>query len=167
MMTVLPNEVLHALKMAMQNESDTIRVYQHMFKKVKNSKTRQMLRHLINEEHFHEQRIKEKYREGGGQFPLNEWDSELPNREQLLDIELENLTVLELINLAMQVEKVSRDFYKVQYKRAADVEVKLIFDWLARQEEDHIKSLQQEYESHQNYHEVRLSDLDEEVPGEV
>ncbi|GAB4381649.1 MAG: hypothetical protein Kow0042_32150 [Calditrichia bacterium] len=147
-------EVLRALQMAMQNELDTVRIYRQMLQYVKNTKTRDILNRLIEEEYQHEKRIKDRFLQGGGKIPKNDGDYDLPNREQLLDLELKNFTISELISLAIQNEKISRDFYQAQLNRVDNPHVKEVFRWLVEQEEEHIRNLQNERDSHSNYEEV-------------
>lgn len=161
-MAFLSPEALHALQMAIQNEQDMVQIYQHMLKHVNNSKTGEMLRGLIEEENNHQVRMKELVKTAGGEHLQPELDlnTKLPNKKQLMEIELDNFTVSELINLAIENERISRDFYLAQYHRARDETVKNVFKWLVDQEEVHIGNLQKENDAHPNYEEVRLSDKD-------
>jgi rubrerythrin len=146
-MTELSPESIHALHMAMQNELDTIQIYEHILNHITENHSREVLHRLIVEEHNHENRLKEKIIEGGGEInnPDIRTEIEFPGREQLLDLELENCTVSELIQLALQNEQISRDFYKIQFDRVKNPEVKEIFQWLVEQEETHIVNLKKEY----------------------
>ena len=146
---------LHALQMAMQSELDTVRIYKKMLKRVKNKKTLSVLEDLIKEEFDHEKRVKEKFLGAGGEFPEPENDFHLPQRDHLLEIELENCSSLELINIAMENERISRDFYVRQRDVAENDEVREIFNWLVREETQHIKNLKADFEAHKhNYNEV-------------
>jgi rubrerythrin len=140
-------ESVHALIMAMHNELDTIQIYEHILKYLSDAKARELLHRLIVEEHNHEQEIKEKIISAGGEVPQPDAKphEDFPNREQLLDLELENCTVSELVNLAIENERMSRDFYLAQQDRATSPEVKAIFKWLVAQEEEHIRNLKAEY----------------------
>jgi rubrerythrin len=141
-------ESLHALYMAMQNELDTVQIYEHMLNHVTDPHAREVLHRLIVEEHNHEQRIKEKIEAfEGNPSPLEvQIDSmHLPDRDQLLQMELANCTVSELVNLAIENEHMSRDFYKIQHDLAQNSEVKKIFKWLWEEEEQHIENLKSEY----------------------
>ncbi|MCK4893158.1 MAG: ferritin family protein [Calditrichia bacterium] len=141
-------ESLHALYMAMQNELDTVQIYEHMLNHVTDSHARELLHRLIVAEHNHEQSIKEKIISAGGNPspPEAQLDSvDFPDRDQLLQIELANCTVAELVNLAIENEQMSRDFYKIQYNLAQNPEVKEIFKWLWGEEEQHIRNLKSEY----------------------
>ena len=154
-MSILSREALHALQMAMQNELDTIHIYKKMSEKVKNKKTLKILKNLIDEEYHHKDIMQNKITEKGGEILDSNYDfPELPNRQQLLEIELENCTVSELISLAIENEKISRDFYKIHYKRFDNKEVKEIFHWLIQQEEEHIRRLEKDQDSHKEYDEV-------------
>jgi rubrerythrin len=146
-MIKLSPESIHALHMAMQNELDTIQIYEHILNHITNNHARELLHRLIVEEHNHENRLKEKIISGGGEItnPDTGAEIELPDREQLLDLELGNFTASELIHLALQNEQISRDFYKIQYDRVNNPEVKEIFRWLVDQEETHIENLKKEY----------------------
>jgi rubrerythrin len=158
-MPTLTPEALQALKMAMQNELDTVHIYKKMLEKVKNKETKEILNSLIEEEFQHKEKMQEKIKETGlPESDLNTNYPELPNRDQLLEIELENCTVSELINLAIENEKISQHFYKEYYQRFKNEEVKAIFKWLIEQEEEHIQRLKKEYDSHKEYEEVRFSD---------
>ncbi|MFZ0390700.1 MAG: ferritin family protein [Calditrichia bacterium] len=158
-MPFLSQEALHALQMAIQNEQDTIQIYEQMLKQVKNSNTGKMLRWLIAEEQQHMKQMKEKVEKSAEQ-PVEvdpDLESEVPNREQLMEIELENCTVTELIDLAIENEKISRDFYREQQMRSKVPGVSSVFEWLVAEEEKHISKLQKEYHTYQNYEEVGLS----------
>ena len=148
-MSDFSQESVHALIMAMHNEMDTIQIYEHIIKYLKDSKARELLHRLIVEEHNHEQEIKEKILSAGGEVPQPDTKphEEFPNREQLLDIELENCTISELVNLAIENEKMNRDFYIVQHDRATAPDVKAVFKWLVEQENEHIRNLKAEYGS--------------------
>jgi rubrerythrin len=141
-------ETLHALYMAMQNELDTVQIYEHMLNHVTDGHARELLHRLIVAEHNHEQSIKEKIVSAGGNAspPEAMLDSvDFPERDQLLQIELANCTVGELVNLAIENEQMNRDFYKIQYNLAQNPEVKEIFRWLWAEEEQHIQNLKSEY----------------------
>ena len=146
-MTRFSQEAVHALVMAMRNEIDTVQIYEHILKYVKDSMARELLHRLIVEEHNHKDQIQQKILSNGGDIPPSDIKphKDYPNREQLLDIELENCTVSELVNLAIENERMSRDFYKAQHGRAANKEVKAVFKWLMEQEEEHIRNLKGEY----------------------
>ena len=142
---------LHALMMAMQNELDTVQIYEHMLKHVTNPQGRELLHRLIVEEHNHEQKIREKFLQAGGELSepdLNEHEVDFPNRDQLFEIELSNCTVSELVNLAIECEQMNLDFYRVQQTRTKNEEVQNIFKWLENQEELHISNLKNEYGSY-------------------
>ncbi len=150
-MPELSPESLHALMMAMQNELDTVQIYEHMLKHVTDAQARELLHRLIVEEHNHEQKIREKFLQAGGEFSepdLNELDVDFPNRDQLFEIELNNCTVSELVNLAIECEQMNRDFYRLQQTRTKNEEVQSIFKWLENQEEHHITNLKIEYGSY-------------------
>jgi rubrerythrin len=140
-------ESIHALQMAMQNEIDTVQIYEHMLRYVKDPKGRELLHRLIVEEHQHEQKIKEKIILAGARVTQTDLTMgvEFPNREQLLEMELDNCSVSELVNIALESEQMNRDFYSIQLKRAKDKNVKAIFKWLLEQEEQHIQNLKKEY----------------------
>jgi rubrerythrin len=155
-------DAVHALLMARQNELDTVRIYRHMLKQVRNSKTKEILQQLIDEEHNHVKRIDEKIKYGGNELPLSdEIEVDLPEREKLMEMELDNCSVSELIHLAIENEKISRDFYQAQHDRAEDEQVRKVFNWLVDQEVQHIDHLESEYLAHRDYEEVRMSDRDE------
>jgi len=155
-MAELSLESLRALQMALQNENDTVLIYQHMLDRVKNGVTRALLAKLIEEEILHRERIQEKIRRNAQDLPAIPNEAELPERRSIMELELSNCTILELINLAIENEKISRDFYQAQFQRATDQEVQEIFQWLVDQESEHIQNLQLEYDAHQYYEEVGL-----------
>ncbi len=146
-MSSLAPESVHALLMAMKNERNTVQIYEHMLKHVQDSEIREMLHRLIVDEHDHEQRIREKI----GQSRVNpspedvELPVDFPDRTQVLEMELENCSVPELVNLALESEQMNRDFYKIQLDLAKNTEVREIFKWLFEQEEKHIIHLKKEY----------------------
>ncbi len=141
-MAKLSADALHALHMALQNEIDTSQIYTHMLPQVNDNRLREMLKNLIAEEYGHEKRIKEAILQGGGQLREAEQNSPLLDRQALMEIELKNLTMAELISLALENEKISRDFYQMQYDRVDDPTVKSIFKWLKEEEERHIRDLE-------------------------
>jgi rubrerythrin len=149
-MTEFSLESIHALQMAMQNELDTVQIYEQMLKHASDPKGRELLHRLIVEEHQHEQKIKEKIILAGGRFSQVDFtiEVEYPNREQILEMELDNCNVSELVNIALQSEQMNRDFYCIQLKRAKNKEVKEIFKWLLEQEELHIQNLKKEYSAY-------------------
>lgn len=162
-MTPLSPESIHALQMALQNETDTIHIYRHMLQRVKNEKTLAMLHKLIEEENSHEARIREKILEGGGELPAPDNDLEIPDRDSVFNLNLGALSIMELINLAIENEKISRDFYHAQYNRMKNPEIKAIFSWLVSEEQKHIRNLQLEYDAHQYYDEVQFPERDKET----
>jgi rubrerythrin len=144
-------ESIHALQMALQNEIDTVQIYEHMLDHVNDVKAREVLHRLIVAELNHEEKIKEKIVSAGQSDNLVKLDTgsvDYPDRDQILKIELANCTVAELVNLAIENEQMSRDFYKIQHDRAENREVKEIFKWLWEEEEQHIENLKNEYESY-------------------
>lgn len=149
-MTDFSPESIHALQMAMQNEIDTVQIYEHMLRHVKDPKGRELLHRLIVEEHQHEQKIKERIILAGARISQSDLTTgvEFPNREQILEMELDNCTVSELVNIALESEQMNRDFYSIQLNRAKDKKVKTIFKWLLEQEEQHIQNLKKEYSSY-------------------
>ncbi len=157
-MPSLSQEAIHALQMARQSELDTVQIYEHMIRQAGNSNTKDIFGRLIDEEHKHAKEIEDRLVAGGGEIPHPQADIEVPDRKQIMEIELQNCTVSELINLAIENERISRDFYKAQFDRANNGDVREIFDWLVSQEDDHIQKLKEEYEAHRNYEEVRFSD---------
>ncbi len=146
-MRKLSPESIHALHMAMQNELDTIQIYEHILKHINDSEARKLLHQLIVDEHSHEHKIKEKIISGGGKVSKPEFDtdSDYPDRKQLLDIELDNYTITELVDLAIKNEQISRDFYQIQHERMINSDVKAVFKWLVEQEEIHIQNLMEQY----------------------
>jgi len=146
-MRKLSPESIHALHMAMQNELDTIQIYEHILKHVNDSQARKLLHQLIVDEHSHEHKIKEQIISGGGNVSKPEFDkdSDYPDRTQLLDIELDNYTITELVDLAIKNEQISRDFYRIQHKRMINGDIKAVFKWLVEQEEIHIQNLIEQY----------------------
>jgi len=132
--------------MAIQNEKDNTQIYHHILRQVKNSCARELLVRLIEEERQHRERIEQKIIEMGGNIPETESNVGVPDREQLMEMELENCSVSELINLAIENERISRDFYQVQYNRVNDSGVKAIFEWLIEQENEHIEKLMREHQ---------------------
>lgn len=157
-MAALSPESLRALQMALQNENDTVLIYQHMLDRVKNGVTRALLARLIEEEILHRERIQEKISRNAQDLPGVSDEYDLPDRQSIMELELNNCTILELINLAIENEKISRDFYRAQFQRATDKEVQEIFQWLVNQENEHIQNLQMEYDAHQYYEEVGLEE---------
>lgn len=145
-MNSLQTELIHALQMAIQNEKDNTQIYHHILKQVKNSGARELLVRLIEEERQHREKIEKKIREMGGEVPKTESGVDVPDREELMEMELENCSVSELINLAIENERISRDFYQEQYSRVNDDGVKAIFRWLIEQENDHIETLLREHQ---------------------
>jgi len=160
MMAALSSDALHALQIGIQNELDTIHIYQKMLEKVKSRPTQAVLRRLIEEELSHKNRMKKKIEESNSQVPETDFEfPELPNREQLLELEFENCTVTELIDLAIENEKISRDFYKAQRDRAKHEDIAEIFQWLFREEQQHISNLEKEQSAHSDYGEVEFPDV--------
>lgn len=149
-MTNFSLDSIHALQIAMQNEKDTIQIYEHMLNHVRDSKGRELIHRLIIDEHQHQTKIKEKILLAGGRIAPLDVTIEIgfPNRDQIFEMELENCSVSELINIALQSEQMNRDFYDYQFKRARNKEVKNIFKWLMDQEELHIQNLRKEYQQY-------------------
>ncbi len=146
-MAKLSADALHALQMALQNEADTSQIYTHMLPQVENRELREMLKNLIAEEYEHEKKIREMILAGGGQLREPEQNPALLDRQALMDIELKNLRMEELISLALENEKISRDFYQMQCDRVTDPAVKAIFKWLKEEEERHIADLEKRLEA--------------------
>jgi rubrerythrin len=147
-MASLSPESIHALQMALQNEIDTVQIYEHMLNHVTDVKAREVLHRLIVAELNHEDKIKEKIMSAGESVSpekLEVTSPDYPDRDQILEIELANCTVGELVNLAIENEQMSRDFYRIQYNRMENSEVKEIFKWLWEEEEQHIQNLKNEY----------------------
>jgi rubrerythrin len=146
----LSPEAIHALQMSIQNEKDSILIYQHIRKQLNDGKTANLLNRLIKAENSHTRRVKLKLMENGGEVVVPE-DFGLPNRGQLMEMALKNCTLAELINLAIENERIARDFYEAQHQRTENGDVRDIFKWLLEEEVRHVNYLQKEYDFHNEY----------------
>lgn len=156
-MNSMQTELIHALQMAIQNEKDNSQIYHHILRQMKDPGARELLVRLIEEERQHREKIEQKILEMGGKIVPPESNMGLPNREQLMEMELENCSISELIDLAIENERISRDFYQEQHSRVNDQGVKAVFQWLIEQENNHIEML---IEKHRNWESVNRRSTD-------
>ena len=133
-----------ALSMAVQSEAEAVEVYQKLHVMVKNFVLKDKLRFLAEEERRHRMLLTELYKKLTGSTEPPKTDRSIMPR---LAIALkENQTVPDLIELAMEAEKLSEEFYDNLSQNVEERGLQEILQYLASMEHGHYFLLKGEYE---------------------
>lgn len=133
---------LEIMGIAIKSEINAAQVYDRLAQRVKNLTLKEKLRFLKSEEKKHRAILEEMYARS---FP--EVELALPARSLLpkVDIALsEDTPIPELLEIAMEWEKLSAEFYADFAKRAEDVKGRSVLQYLSNMESGHYHLLETE-----------------------
>lgn len=136
--------VEEALRMAIQAEIDSAKVYKKLGKLVKNFVMKDKLKFLQKEEKNHQQIVEALFAKMFPNRSPGSSDKSLVPRLQLaLD---ENTTVPDLLELAMEAEKTAEEFYDFMSQEVEERGAQEILQYLSSMEHGHYALLKGEYE---------------------
>jgi rubrerythrin len=149
--------VRDALELTLAIERRGYTFYTNASRKTKNSSGRRMFQRLAAEESDHLRRLQQEHR---SLLEQNEWLKHQPARlplsrkiveeifpqKELLKIEVKDETTdLEALNIAMNLERRSHQFFKDFASQISDTDGRKVFMEFAADEESHLKALLTEY----------------------
>lgn len=133
-----------ALSLALKSELESEKVYRRLKKLVKNFVIRDKLDFLIKEEKKHQKVIEGLYQKMfSGEEPSLPKKSIFPRLTLALE---EESSVLELLELAMESERLFEDFYDHLSEEVENRAVQEILQYLSRMENGHYSLLKGEYD---------------------
>lgn len=133
-----------ALSIAIKTEVVAEEIYQSLMNRVKNFILKDKLTFLASEEKKHQQILVELfYRLFPGESILETDKSLMPRMELALE---ENMTVPDLLEMAMEAEKISEEFYDELSQKVEDRTAQEILRYLASMEHGHYFLLKGEYD---------------------
>ncbi len=133
-----------ALSMALKSEIEAREVYKTLKKMVKNFVLRDKLQFLVNEEKKHQKIIEALFSKMfSGEKPSSGVKSLVPRLS--LSLKEEN-SVPDLLEIAMEAEKVSEEFYDKLSEEVEERGLRDILQYLASMEHSHYFLLKGEYE---------------------
>ena len=133
-----------ALSMAFKSEVDAAEAYHKLGSMVKNFILRDKLTFLADEENKHQKLLREVYKKvAGGREPPESEKSLAPRLTLALQ---EKSTVTDLLEYAMDAEKISEEFYDALSQNVEERGLKEILQYLASMEHGHYFLLKGEYE---------------------
>ncbi|MBC7250070.1 MAG: ferritin family protein [Anaerolineae bacterium] len=142
-MNIEPNlTFLEILGLAIKSEVNAFQVYERLAQRVQNPALRDKLLFLKGEEEKHRTILEAMHAQN---FP--EVQLELPPRSPLPRVEIalhEDTPVLELLDIALEWEKLSEEFYADFARRAQDAKGKAILQYLSEMESGHYHLLKAE-----------------------
>jgi rubrerythrin len=144
-MAIDPNLTsLEILGIAIRSEIAAYDVYGRLAQKVRNPALKEKLLFLRGEEEKHRVMLEEMYAKS---FP--EVELELPPRSLLPRVDRavsQETTVPELLEIAMEWEKLSEEFYADFAKRAEDARGRAVLQYLSKMESSHYHLLKVEHD---------------------
>lgn len=135
---------LEVLGIAIKSEIEAALLYARMTAQVRNTSLASKLAFLRQEEEKHREMLESLY---ARRFP--DIDLQLPTKSlvpQIQDANLDDMTVPELFQLAMQAEEMAADFYSHEADRSHDHTGRTMLRYLSNVERGHYHLLQTEYE---------------------
>jgi Fur family ferric uptake transcriptional regulator len=151
--------VRDALELTLSIERRGYTFYTNASRKTKNGSGRVMFQRLAAEESDHLRRLQDEYR---SLVEKNEWLKREPARlplsrkiadeifpqKELLKVEVkEETTDLDALNIAMNLERRSHQFFKDFAEQISDANGRKIFMEFAKDEESHLRALRAEYQT--------------------
>jgi rubrerythrin len=133
-----------ALSIAVKSEVEAEKVYAKLQKMVNNFILKDKLKFLLNEEKKHQKLLRELFRKlFPGKEPSNQERSLAPRLTLALQ---ENSTVPDLLELAMDAEKTSEEFYDNLSQNVEERGLQEILQYLASMEHGHYFLIKGEYD---------------------
>jgi rubrerythrin len=154
---MIPKELtsLEVLGVAVRSEIDAQNIYREMAERVSNPRAKERFHLLAAEEQRHQNLLERKYQELFPNVPLKLPPSQLPPKALTGDLRKE-MSLREVLDLAIREERHSRDFYLEGAHHVDDLTGKAMLKFLADWEYTHQMSLQGEYDmliKYPNYYE--------------
>lgn len=135
---------LEVLGIAIQSEIEAALLYARMIGLVRNTSLASKLAFLRQEEEKHREMLEELYT---CRFPDIELQLSVKSPvPQIQNTNLDDMTVPELFQLAMQAEQLAADFYSREADRSNDQAGRAMLRYLSNVERGHYHLLQTEYE---------------------
>lgn len=136
---------LEALGVAIRSEIDAQAIYREMAQRVTNPSSKERFHILESEEEQHQNILERKYNKLFPHVPLKVPHTLLPAKAA--DAELrKDLNLREVLEIAIQEERHSRDFYSDAATRIDDLSGRAMLKFLADMEYSHMMSLTAEYD---------------------
>jgi rubrerythrin len=133
-----------ALSMALRSELDAEAAYKKLQKAVKNFILKDKLQFLIHEEKKHQKLVKALFQK---LFPGKEGSDSGKSVVPRLALALaEDTSVVDLLEMAMEAEKTSEEFYDALSETVEDRGIQELLQYLASMEHSHYFLLKGEYE---------------------
>jgi len=131
-----------ALKVAIQTEINSYKMYSRSLRFVNNNRSREIIRLLMEEKLNHKKRLEELYTRLSGKriLALN-----LRFKKLHRQITQHDISPLHLLKLVIWNEKDSVRFYEEAAENSTNPEGRQIFKRLVLDEKNHLKMLEQEY----------------------
>lgn len=134
----------HALSMALKSEIEAAEVYKKLKKVVKNFVIKNKLQFLINEEKMHKKVVESLFQK---MFPGKDIPKSDKSLVPRLTISLkEDDSVVELLESAMEAERISAEFYDSLSQEVEERGVQEILLYLSSMEHGHYALLKGEYD---------------------
>lgn len=155
-----------ALKIAIQTEIKSYKLYSNAYSSVKNTHSKEILKLLAEEELSHKKRLERLYTSLSGRriMALN-----LKSRLKLKEITDELTSPLKVLEVAIENEKENIRFYKEASDKTINYEGKQMFRKLIEEEKNHLDLLEMEYnvrkKSFNEENEEYVEEPEEEISG--
>jgi len=150
---------IEILQNAIEMEQEGKEFFERASSMMRHERAKQMFTSLVKQEQRHVDILGEEFRRlqaGIGWAALEEMKSgaqHYPRISVFRDKEVMNLNLrpdageLEVINVGIQVEKKSIDYYRDAAQRAEDLKAQEVFNWLVGEEAGHLTILNAEYDN--------------------
>lgn len=133
---------LEALRIAIQSEIDSYKMYKESIKHVRDKQGKELLLALSEEERRHRRELESEYGRVSGKRLLY---INLPKKRRLFREIRPEATPLEILEIAIEQEKESVEFFEKAAIRTPDAGGKRVFERLAKEEQNHLQLLEAEY----------------------
>ncbi len=133
---------LEALRIAIQSEIDSYKMYKEAIKHVRDKQGKELLLALAEEEKRHRRELEREYGRVSGKRLLY---INLPKKRRLFKEIVPTATPLEILTIAIEQEKESMEFFEKAAFRTPDAGGKRVFEQLAEEERNHMQLLEAEY----------------------
>lgn len=144
---MIPAELtaLEVLGIAIRSEMDAQAIYREMAARVSNPRAKERFSLLAAEELQHQRILERKYAEMFPDVPLKLPPSQLPPSVRTTELR-HDLSLCEALQLAIQEERRSRDFYLEAVPAVSDLSGKTMLKFMADMEYAHQMALTAEYD---------------------
>jgi rubrerythrin len=164
---MIPKELtsLEVLGIGIRSEMDAQDVYQEMAQRICNPRAKERFHLLVAEERQHQTLLEEKYRQLFPDATLKLPPSMLPPKASTADLR-RGMSLLDVLDIAIQEERHSRDFYLEGARHVEDLSGKAMLKFLADWEYTHQMELTIEYDmliKYPNYYEDVAEPWQEEL----